>query len=775
MAKQSFIDIGKMCEAKTEGFEQVMTWLANIRHSWLLIIDNADNVDMDYAPFFPSGNRGNIILTTRNKECLNHATVGADDLGYLEDEDAISLLFKASQIDESLHEDKKEAALKIVHTLGFHTLAIIQAGAFIKNGFCPLEEYPVLFKQQEEEILKYKPKQAQSTYGSVFATFEVSATHLESSHHESATAALALLQILGFLHFQDIPELMFLRARKEAFAIREHIGREEPLNEIYQLSGLQTSRLPPFMMQGNDTAMNPFQFRWREVINLLESYSIIKISGIGENSSFSMHPLAHTWTRVRHDLASQKEHWKVAGSVIALSMRGPNYDMFHEKLRSHVAAHLDRRLAHPILEYMAGMTELEKCQTYYHICYLVYYMRDALNLRYLLETFKEFNTWTDASGSSSLHVKLLPVYCLREEGEYDRAAEILEQLAETDFPNFADNIRVRTELAIVYRKLKQPQKAVDLLENLMGIDKQQCEPDDNILLSSKYELGCAYNKSKQYEKAATLLEQVSAMRKISLASTHRSRLASQHELATAYLSIEQYERAAKLFEEIHEIERTVRVAVDPDLLLTQSGLARAYIGMGSGHCGKAAELLEQVFKIEQRTLASDDPNILATQYWLARAYIGMGSDHCERAAELFKQVFKIEQRTLAPEDPSLLITQYLLAIAYISMGSGHCGKAAELFEQVFKIEQRTLAPEDPSLLITQYLLAIAYISMGSGHYGKAEEILGRVVEIEGRTLAPHDPDRLESQGLLEELKELIEAEKNEESTSVGGGLAGPSD
>ena len=68
------------------------------------------------------------------------------------------------------------------------------------------------------------------------ATFEISATYLQSSQDECAADVLSLLGILGFIHFWEIPELMFIRAREEAIAILESVSREGPRDEIHQLS-----------------------------------------------------------------------------------------------------------------------------------------------------------------------------------------------------------------------------------------------------------------------------------------------------------------------------------------------------------------------------------------------------------------------------------------------------------------------------------------------------------------------------------------------------------
>lgn len=649
-ARQTFIDIGRLCGANVGTFEQVKTWLANIRHSWLLIIDNADNPDIDYAAFFPSGNKGNIILTTRNPQCRDLATIGFEDLDHLDLQDAKSLLFKAAGIAASSREHNSKAAEKVVQDLGVHTLAIIQAGAFIKLRFCSLEGYPILFRGKEEQLLKYRPKQAQSTYGSVFATFEISATHLESSQDQSARDALSLLQILGFIHFEEIPELMFSRARKEAIAIHESIGKGRPLDEIYELSELQISRLPLFMMQGSETATDPFLWQWREALNLLESYSIIKINGVGEALSFSMHPLAHTWARTRHGLASRKKGWRAAGSVIVLSMCGSNYDIFHEKLRSHVGAYLD----HLLSEYMAEMTELEICQTHYKICFLVLHLEDVPKLRLVLLILEKFRAWTGASGKSRIAVQTLTAICCTEEGQHEKSIELLLRLVETDG---SDDLRAQAELARAYRLGQQHEKALTLLESIVKIQDGTEAPDDHLLLWSQHELGTAYYENEQYERAVTVLEQVVERRKRILVPAHRELQVSQHRLGRSYIGTKQYEKAAKIFDQVLEIQRTILDVKDPFVLATKLELAVAYIGMKTGYYGRAAELLEQVVGIREKTLLSDDPELLSWQYQLAKAYMGMKNGNHGRAAELLKQVVRMDEKMLAPDNPDRLLSQ----------------------------------------------------------------------------------------------------------------------
>ena len=79
-ADQGFLEIARLCGVD-EDSKVVKQWLSNTQEPWLLIIDNADDPSIDVSESFPTGNRGSILLTSRNPECKLHATVGSCELG----------------------------------------------------------------------------------------------------------------------------------------------------------------------------------------------------------------------------------------------------------------------------------------------------------------------------------------------------------------------------------------------------------------------------------------------------------------------------------------------------------------------------------------------------------------------------------------------------------------------------------------------------------------------------------------------------------------------
>ena len=128
--------------------ESVLQWIAHIQKEWLIVFDNADDPFPEVvAKFIPPGNRGNILITSRNRSMGR--VIGFKNLieiTEMEELDAIALLLRVSYLD-SLPEHI-QAAKGIVAELGYIPaelgyipLAIDQAGADIEAGRCDINEY----------------------------------------------------------------------------------------------------------------------------------------------------------------------------------------------------------------------------------------------------------------------------------------------------------------------------------------------------------------------------------------------------------------------------------------------------------------------------------------------------------------------------------------------------------------------------------------------------------------------------------------------------------
>jgi len=79
-------------------------WLASqTDRNWLLLFDNADNVDLKLSKYFPSCSFGNIVITTRNRELRHYTAKDADaDVKGMDIEDAKNLLLVQARAESDV-------------------------------------------------------------------------------------------------------------------------------------------------------------------------------------------------------------------------------------------------------------------------------------------------------------------------------------------------------------------------------------------------------------------------------------------------------------------------------------------------------------------------------------------------------------------------------------------------------------------------------------------------------------------------------------------------
>ncbi|KAI6619942.1 hypothetical protein MCOR14_010313 [Pyricularia oryzae] len=237
--------LGMPPSAGEDPVDKALHFLSNIRAGcrWLLILDNADEIDMNYHRYIPSGSHGTIILTSRLRECQALSTVGYHELQDLDEANCVKLLLNAAgatSITSSRSDEDIQAAKVVIQLLGSHTLALVHAGAYIRKGLCTLSGYPAVYQAQRQRILSFSPSQLRSRYRSVHATFEASVQTLEQSGEAEAKVALELLAVLSTLHFRDVPLDVFQDAWSTALSARNFNSDNCGLWDNYMFWAIKT-------------------------------------------------------------------------------------------------------------------------------------------------------------------------------------------------------------------------------------------------------------------------------------------------------------------------------------------------------------------------------------------------------------------------------------------------------------------------------------------------------------------------------------------------------
>lgn len=326
--------------------------LAGLKDPWLLILDNADDPDQDLNTYIPPGSMGSILITSRVPEAKSYATVGHTALDGLPEDEALHLFSRSSGLNFNDRNEKniRDAQDLVVNLLSCHTLAIIQAGAYIRLGYSTLKNYVDLFHRSghDEEVinrqmraLKHRSPQERSRYESVYKTFEISVSFLEREGREEDTDAVCLLNLLACMSHTDLSTEIF-QAAWEGYSHHQRRSGDcqNSDTEVWEcLSHWHRQALPPFVTVAS-RSWDPF--RMQSAVNKLYSLALLNRTH-GDDEEFetlSSHPLVHSWARIRQQKNVRDESWIQAGSVIAHAWKRHSYRSFEGQISAHIESFL---------------------------------------------------------------------------------------------------------------------------------------------------------------------------------------------------------------------------------------------------------------------------------------------------------------------------------------------------------------------------------------------------------------------------------------------------
>lgn len=190
----------------------VLQWLKT-QTQWLLILDNADDLAM-VREFLPVTFSGHIILTTQAQSTGQLAQrlvveTMSQEMG------ALLLLRRAMMIAadaplETASSSDIALAKEISKELGGLPLALDQAGAYIEETPCSLQEYQQLYRIRRIELLNIRGGLLNDHPNAVATTVSLSFQRVE----ERNPAAADLLRLCACLAPDPIPETVFTRGMK---------------------------------------------------------------------------------------------------------------------------------------------------------------------------------------------------------------------------------------------------------------------------------------------------------------------------------------------------------------------------------------------------------------------------------------------------------------------------------------------------------------------------------------------------------------------------------
>ena len=251
-------------------------WLSREENSsWLLIFDNADNLEsVSLSKYFPASFSGHIIITSRNGAAIGSLGQEGSVMDRLTTEDAVEVLLEKAGLRNVSEADMQMARVIVVELLGCLPLAVDQGGAFIRERRKSLADYYRLFQMHQNQVLSYRPRLAEYDK-TVLTAWEMNFCQVE----RASPRASDLLQLFCSLDASDISELLLARGSSP----QNRWGQDGEISKLdAKAAGLDHDLVDLIVDEEIFDA----------AIDQLQSFSLIQVRIDDRGSrSFSVHPL----------------------------------------------------------------------------------------------------------------------------------------------------------------------------------------------------------------------------------------------------------------------------------------------------------------------------------------------------------------------------------------------------------------------------------------------------------------------------------------------------
>ncbi|KAL2864142.1 uncharacterized protein BJX67DRAFT_225831 [Aspergillus lucknowensis] len=638
----------------TEVKEHVKTYLSRNRgQKWLLIFDNADDVDMWFGggsvttsliDFLPQSEQGCILFTTRNRKlAVKLASSSVINISEPDTKTGLKIL-ENGLIRKGLLE-KKEAAVALLEQLMFLPLAITQAAAYISSNDIELGDYTTLLQEQELDVIEVLSEdfEGEGRYKEIINP--VATTWLISFQQIQQKDPLAVeyLAFMACINPRDIPQSLL----PEAMSKKKRI----------------------------------------DALGILKAFSFINEQG--KDNTLSLHRLVYLATRNWLRKQGQFSLY-IQKAADHFSQVFPNNNHENQKIWRKYLPHALSMINEEAFKteqrrYVKLIRNIARClQADGRYNEAVMLFEDNMNLQKRGESYHDLSALTAMADLGS-------IYCIQ--GRWNEAEKLEMQVMETSKTvlgaEHPDTLRSMVNLALTYLNQGQWNEAEKLSIQVMETFKTVLGAEHPSTLSTMANLASTYGRQGRWNEAEKLFVQVMETRKTVLGAEHPDTLTSMANLALIYLKQGQWKEAEELQAKELELCSKALGPEHPNTLTSVANLASTY--WSHGQWNEAEKLFVQVMETFKTVLGAEHPSTLSTMANLASTY--RKQEQWNKAEKLEVQVMETRKTVLGAEHPDTLTSMNNLAKTWHSQKKTH--DAFALMGECLLLRNRVLGSFHP--------------------------------------------------------------------------------
>ena len=269
-----------------------------------------------------------------------------------------------------------------------------------------------------------------------------------------------------------------------------------------------------------------------------------------------------------------------------------------------------------------------------------------------------------------------------------------------------ETIAARAHLAHAYQSAGRPADAIDLYERTVADSARLLGAAHPVTLGARASLAETYQASGEPREAIAAYEALLADAEHHLGVGHPTTLGARASLGAAYAASGRAKDAIGQFQRALSDQERMRGPDHPDTIAARASLASAY--RSAGKQKEAIGQYDRVLADRERISGADHPDTIAARANLAYAHRSAG--RLREAVPLYERTLADRMRVQGADHRDTLTPRSNLAACY--QQARRLTDAIPQYEKALADSERMLGPGDMETLTTRCNLASAYYTAG---------------------------------------------------------------
>ena len=683
---------------------------------WLLIMDNANNVDMWFEQrnsssnsarlfdLLPRSENGSILFTTRNRKAAIKFAAPQNVLHVSEMDEvtAIQMLSNLLLATEAIEDET--SVHKLLGLLEFLPLTITQAAAYINRNEISLAEYISLLNNQEENIID------------IFSEdFE------DEGRYHGTKNPIATTWLISF----------------------KQIRLNNPLAADYLalMSCFDPKAIPLSLLSPAATKKQEI-----DAIGILSAYSFIskRANGISVDLHRLVHLATRNWLRKERLLVQWATNAATRLSEVLPDTRDGT-GLHREEIQTWRAYLPHARFVVNSSAVPVSFEAIRTLQTRFGNCLRIDGKYNEAEI-ILTQVMKNAASILGADHPDTLDCMADVVKVYQCQGKLREAEELaidcLQIGKRIEESKHTSVQRVMMHLAFICRADGRYEEAERLVDEVLKSCKGLLGDEHILTLASLNHLCTRYVHQQRWKEAEDLgLHLVRTSRRI-VGNEHPQTLTFMHNLMWTYFKqgALRNKEAEELGMQVVKVETRVMGKEHPSVLEGMGLLAQVYEHQSRFH--EAEALKFYVLETRKKVLGVKHPDTLSGMHQLAFAWRNLGRH--DEAIMLLEECIELRTGRLGKKHWSTLRSLELLALLYYETGRLHEAEVLQL--DVLEGTRGTLGMEHPATMGVMYSLAIMWKNLGRND--EAVALMEECFELRKQFLSLDHPHTHDSQEFL---------------------------